>query len=399
MAPETRTSQSMKRFHEFFTFSLIAIITLVLPVQSSFAASAKAGGACSKAGITAITSGKVFICSKIGTKLIWKVKVAGVKVSPSPAPEKLAALDHISVPEVVSRVSAYWAKWVLKKSSSDPQVIMESEAGYSHDWEAITGPAVKYLMQILNGNGLKLVPTPYFAFGDSESFRAQAYKNSQCNAPYMPEVTLAIYCGKADIGSGSLRIGHGNSPMQLTNGYKLNVQEKKLLTWFVEMEMGIFYELQAQYVDVPYNGQKDQIPTWLRTGTSQLVATMAANDLLNPSEFYTNFINDPQILPPRMTSLCGKTLQDYEGLDKNFPDDCTFGQNFYAVELLAANHGGYDALFKFDVLYGQDANWTKDFQEAFGISREDFYKEWYTFIGIPQNKWPALKPAAPAQHY
>ncbi len=56
-------------------------------------------------------------------------------------------------------------------------------------------------------------------------------------------------------------------------------------------------------------------------------------------------------------------------------------------------------LLKFFRLYGLSNNWVNDFQESFGISREDFYKEWWAYLGIPQSDWPDLQPPTPPERY
>jgi hypothetical protein len=94
--------------------------------------------------------------------------------------------------------------------------------------------------------------------------------------------------------------------------------------------------------------------------------------------------------------LCSKTLQNFESKDRNWGGSCASSQNFYAVELLAARHGGLEALFKFVSQYGVTNDWTASFKSAFGISREDFYLEWYDYLKIPQNLRPALTAPAPA---
>ena len=47
-------------------FSLFLTLPLI-PVN----AAAKAGGACTKAGITSVASGKTYTCVKSGKKLVW----------------------------------------------------------------------------------------------------------------------------------------------------------------------------------------------------------------------------------------------------------------------------------------------------------------------------------------
>ena len=73
--------------------------------------------------------------------------------------------------------------------------------------------------------------------------------------------------------------------------------------------------------------------------------------------------------------------------------------SLYAVSLLVAKFGGLDALFKFLRLYGSNDDWVNDFKEAFGISREDFYKEWWAYQGIQKSDWPDIQlPTAPERY-
>ena len=61
--------------------SFLAISVLLIPVNS-LAATAKAGGKCSKAGMTSIANGKKFTCIKKNGKLVWN---SGVLVKKSVA--------------------------------------------------------------------------------------------------------------------------------------------------------------------------------------------------------------------------------------------------------------------------------------------------------------------------
>jgi hypothetical protein len=56
-----------KRLIAFLSILSLFISLPAIPVN----AAAKAGGACSKAGITAIAAGKTFTCVKSGKKFVW----------------------------------------------------------------------------------------------------------------------------------------------------------------------------------------------------------------------------------------------------------------------------------------------------------------------------------------
>jgi len=57
-----------KKLSAFLSILLLAIYLPLIPAN----AAAKAGGACSKVGITSVASGKTYTCVKSGKKLAWK---------------------------------------------------------------------------------------------------------------------------------------------------------------------------------------------------------------------------------------------------------------------------------------------------------------------------------------
>ena len=66
--------------------SLLAIALCLAPLSNASAATAKAGGSCTKLKNTSIVKGKKFTCIKSGKKLVWDkgvlVKAAGIKPKP-----------------------------------------------------------------------------------------------------------------------------------------------------------------------------------------------------------------------------------------------------------------------------------------------------------------------------
>jgi hypothetical protein len=79
-----------KRLVTFLSIIFLSISLPVLPVN----AAVKAGGACSSAGITSVSSNKTYTCIKSGKKLVWNkgVVVKSVSVS-SINPIRLAAFN------------------------------------------------------------------------------------------------------------------------------------------------------------------------------------------------------------------------------------------------------------------------------------------------------------------
>jgi len=69
---------------KLIAFLSILSLFLTLPLIPVNAA-AKSGGACSKAGITSVASGKTYTCIKSGKKLVWDKGVLIAKVPSQPA--------------------------------------------------------------------------------------------------------------------------------------------------------------------------------------------------------------------------------------------------------------------------------------------------------------------------
>ena len=191
---------------------------------------------------------------------------------------------------------------------------------------------------------------------------------------------------------------NGNSADKFATGNKLSASQSNTLKFSIAHDVATMYELQAQYGSLKYDGTKNQIPAWIREGFVQLFAALAASESSVPKQNYSEFMTSAGLLEQFPRALCTKTLQDFESKDRNWGGFCTYSQNFYGVELLVARHGGLEALFNFVAQFGKSDDWPSSFKSAFGISREDFYVEWYDYLGIPKSDRPATKSAAPSIH-
>jgi len=336
------------------------------------------------------------------TKGVWARKLGfRILATKTPASSYTPKYGKVTEKELEKSILANWAAWKKKKIVNTPKVTVVLQDGYSKDWENVTREVITYTSNILDGNGLKLVQVPYWIFGETEEFRVKAFndfaKTASCNPPYMANSEEAIYCATADLGSGGLRISKPGMPV--ANNYKLTQKDITELTFFVAHDTGIFYVVQTQYGDVAYTGNKNQIPAWIREGSAQLIGLLVTNDLRNSGKSYVDLKGGDVFVGPKPESICSKDLQDAEGKEKIMPDRCSQAQHLYAVQLLVAKFGGLDALFKFHALYGLNDDWVKDFKECFGISREDFYKEWWAYLGIPQSDWPDIQPPTGPERY
>ena len=336
------------------------------------------------------------------SKGVW-TRVLGYRISPinNAVDNYQPKYPNLSERELEKIILANWSDWKKRKLNKTSEMKIILQDGYSKDWEEITRETINYISNVLNGNGLKLVQTPYWVYGETEDFRIKSFnefaKTASCNPPYMANNEEAIYCATADIGSGGLRISKPGTPV--ANGYRLSQKDITLLTYFVAHDMAIFYVVQTQYGDIAYTGNKYQIPAWIREGSAQLIGLMVVNDLRNSGGSYVDLEGDSFFVGPKPESICSKDLQDAEGKEKIMPDQCSRAMHLYAVKLLVAKFGGLEALFKFHKLYGQTNDWVSAFKESFGISREDFYKEWWSYLGIPRSDWPDFQPPTAPERY
>lgn len=370
--------------------SLVTISALAVSLLSpgiGYAAT-KAGAICTKAGATAIASGKKFTCVKVSKKLVWN---KGVTI-PSKDPVGAKALtDH---EKVVAEIEKLWSKWRAKSTTNYTALKLIVQPGYDPQWNSAAAPT-NLLISTFVGNGLTLLKDSYSIFGDAEEWLAATGRPLSCGTP-VPEMALGIYCGNVQLGYGSSVL---SVPDEKFVNKTLTPSQMKVLNFAIARDVAIMYELQVQYGATPYNGVKSQIPAWIRQGIVELFAALAISDSNSEKKNYYDYLYGSNLIDGLPNPLCTKNLQDYESKDRKWIDSCVRSQNFYAVELLAARHGGFEALFKFVSLYGQSEDWTASFKSAFGISREDFYTEWYDYLKIPLADRPALTPAAPPAHY
>jgi hypothetical protein len=373
----------------------IAIVFCILigftttSMASSFSA-VKVGAACTKAGKTSITLGKKYTCIKVGKKLQWN---KGVVVQ-SPKPSNSPTMQLSGHDLVVSQVAADWSSWRKKSSTNYTPIKLIIQPGYDSAWGGVN-KASDLLISTFNANGYSLLQEPISVFGDTEEWLAATGRPIACGRS-VPEQPLGIYCGHIQLGYGYFVLNAQQNEKFV--GKTLTSAQVNILNYMVAHDVATMFELQAQYGTAIYDGSKNQIPAWIREGFVQLFAALAISDSnLQKKTYFDSFIST-NLIEGFPRALCTKTLQDFESKDRNWGGSCMSSQNFYGVELLVARHGGLDALFKFVSLFGVSNDWTAAFNSAFGITREDFYTEWYDYLKIPQGNRPALTPPAPVTH-
>ena len=396
---------------KFLHLILFALVFSLSSLTAYSATPPKSGAVCSKLGKTQIYKGLKFTCIKSGKKLMWNKGEAIKKVaaasdptpsstpipaaSPSPSPSVSASLSpRTKVAEVILE---NWKLWRLKAAQNYKPLQIIVEPGYNSAWLTEPIGAANILIATFIGNGYPLLQDPIAIFGDSDAWLQKTGEEFKCGGK-IPDQPLGIYCGRVQAGYGYFVLNLPSNEV-FTNDRKLTPKQVGALNYSVAHDVATMFELQSQYGDKKYDGTKYQIPAWIREGFVQLFASLAVRESSQSRKEHAEILIDSELLDPFPRNLCTRTLQDFESKDRNWGNSCASSQNLYAVELLAARHGGLDALFKFVSLYGKTDNWTQSFKDAFGIDRSDFYAEWYDYLGIPNSERPELKPAAPPTKY
>jgi hypothetical protein len=378
---------------------LVSVITLLIATSILYAQPSyslvKAGSPCTKLNKTSIVANKKYTCVKVGKKLQWNKGTIIISQTPAPISGKTETPAALSEHEkVVNEIGKLWAQWREKSTSSYVPLRMITQPGFDSAWQEAKKPA-NILISTFVGNGYKLLPEPISIFGDTEEWLAATGRPIACGRS-VPEQPLGIYCGHIQMGFAYFSLNVAESEKFV--GKSLTPSQIQTINYLVAHDVATMFELQAHYGDIPYNGSKNQIPAWIREGFVQLFAALAISDSNSQKLNYYQYLTSANLIERFPTKLCTKTLQNFESKDRNWGGSCASSQNFYGVELLVAKHGGFEALFKFVSSYGTSDNWTESFESAFGISREDFYAEWYEYLGIPKSERPALTPAAIPAH-
>jgi len=128
---------------------LIASLLSIAPAPIAQAA-AKAGAACTKAGAPSTVSGVKYICTKTGSKLVWK-KVAKPTVATTPTPTVVPAQcpSSAKAPNPSKTYSSVWEKYELTKPTTADEVVKKATDNFKCYTAVVRNPTqeVKFFAQ------------------------------------------------------------------------------------------------------------------------------------------------------------------------------------------------------------------------------------------------------------
>lgn len=388
-----------KAFVSVVSFSLLTFF-LVSPAIGSV----KAGAICAKLGSTSLVSGKKFTCIKSNKKLVWNkgfsISNPLAKTSPtiSPSPPSLPETPTPS-PEIPNqkisglnypRTHKHYLEMqkIVEMSKFDfiseyPNLTIVREQGVASNgqWEAKINKSIKDSLGFLNRFDMDFGTDPVEIALGRNSIWFKNYLTQRCQDPNAG--------GGSKFGSSSAYVcgtlrqrGIVTNPATVLSRMEidtvsqidldtLNVSPSTQIDFLTQLPHEFFHVYQEEKWK-KINRNFEYVPLWFREGSATVVGLVVATLAFSDSSKYAD-IKNLQLLNMRkdLDQICENSIRS---MDLTVGSGCQYFQGAVAVEVLMANHGGWNVLKKLTEGLGE-SNFGDDFQRIVGIPLESFYDE------------------------
>lgn len=384
-----------EKLNKAFISGIVTLGLLLSGTNVHAAPVAKAGAACSKAGVTQIVSGKKFTCIKSGKKLVWNKGVALVtKPIVAPVAPKIS-LDNLD-PVWTSKV-AY--QYITSNLLSSPKTELAPEI--------IASPTVLPAEKELELKLLKPIMQLFASVFSPAKFQVVMFTNQ--DATWAKEA-LAMYGGQfpTDIGNEIALRSSGNNRCNFAFA-TINLSTKVPIYYECTDTRGLrntynyqnppheYFHLVHQYLaPVP-------APIWLTEGAGSFFGEMMgysefSNVLQRKLQqgFNTGHDFDPDgqgfdpnrferwlsnAKPAEVTKVF-KTLETEPVRARRFYAEYALGS--WATEALVATYG-LDGYMKIWPLLGQGQDFPTAFKNAFAVTPDEFYSKLTPYLNSRKN--------------
>ena len=372
-------------------FLSILSLFLSLPLTPvSAAAKAKAGGTCSKAGITSVAAGKTHTCVKSGKKLVWNKGVAVAASNPTPA----------TTPTTAANDAMLWGKYSWVKPTSSSSVVTAATEKFSA-YVAVTrtnSTVIKIAAQ--DGSDQTLLGW----IKDGANLVAKAFDYPKLSKPFLEVIAFdRAWLEKTYIDNGYSaneakndrgRAFDEGAPAfggSTTNTYNMGVitRNNSLVTdklGTMQMPGHEFFHTVQERVSAVVFGPEGVgiVPQWFWEGPATFIGLQTASYLgladytAEGREFAVVRSNQPST----KSSLLSEATKNTGSPDAIDP----YGIGAIATEFLVANVG----MEKFMEVYknlGKKKKFADAFKTATGVELTDFYtmfEEVRLVLGIPR---------------
>lgn len=387
--------------------ALTVLVLAISPLQSSTAATAKAGATCTKAGASSTVNGIKYTCVKSGKKLVWDkgVKVVTPKPSatptptPTPTPTVTATPTPTPTPTPTKTFNSLWEKYDLTKPSSADEIIKKATDNFKSYTSIIRNSDQEIKVVAQTGVDATLVTwvkdgatfvARHFAYPKlSRSFvDFIAIDKTWLEASFIAEGYPANYakaradnfCGGAPACGGSDSNLWNYSVIQ-KNNYIVNDKAGMSQTAGHEFFHAIQENLAAPNVAGP-TGEK--VPNWFWEGPAMFVGQQTAG-LLGFADYLT-------LGRPSMTNRYknGNPINRTSNLSEIKANDGVtdpYAIGFAGTEFLVSQVG-VEKMVNVYAALGQGKSFDLAFKQGTGIDLVDFYamfEEIRGTIGFPKS--------------
>jgi hypothetical protein len=357
--------------------AFLSILSLFLSLPlTPVSAAAKAGGTCSKAGITSVAASKTYTCVKSGKKLVWNKGVAVAASNPTPT----------ATPTTAANYATLWEKYSWVKPTSSSSVVTAATEKFSA-YVAVTrtnGTVIKIAAQdgadqtlvgwVKDGANLvsKAFVYPKFSkpflevIGIDRAWVEKTYiDNGYSNDEAKNGFGRAFADGAPAFG-GSTSNTYNSGVVTINN---LLVNDKLGMTQMPGHEF--FHTVQERVSAVVFGPEGvGKVPQWFWEGPATFIGLQTAS-YLGLTSYITegrDFAVMRSNAPSTKSSLLSEATKNTGRPDAIDP----YGIGAIATEFLVANVG----IEKFMDIYinlGKKKSFADSFKTATGVELTDFY--------------------------
>jgi hypothetical protein len=365
--------------------AFLSILSLFLSLHLIPAnAAAKAGGTCSKAGITSVAASKTYTCIKSGKKLVWNKGAAVAK------------------PTTAANYATLWEKYGLTKPTNSNSISTSATEAFNTFTDVQRSPNQVVIVKTQEGvdplwnnlitSGMSLIAKSF----TYPSFNAPIYALAGLDAGWMVNTFVSLGFTKA---FGEQRIGNdfdnvvanagGNTAIwNIANINKLNLLKNDKVGMYQTAGHEFFHPIQQQLYKggnkFPPDGSGG--PQWFLEGSAKFIGVQTNNKLGQLSyeeEGRPNLVRN--VLSGDATSS-GK-LEDAKYNLNRSSDVFPYDIGALGVEFLVANVGIQKMVDVFSQM-GTGKSFSVAFKNATRIELTDFYsmfEEARPVLGIPRS--------------
>ena len=356
-------------------FLPILSLFLSLPLTPVNAA-VKAGGTCSKAGITSVAASKTYTCIKSGKKLVWNKGVAVAASKPTPA----------ATPTTAANYATLWEKYSWVKPTSLSTVVTAATDKFSAYVVVTRSKDTVIKIAAQDGSDQTLVSW----VKDGSNLVAKAFDYPKFSKPFLAVIGIdRAWVEKTYIDNGysvneakndrgrAFAEGAPGFGGATTNTYNSGVITKN--NSLVTDKLGImqlpghetFHAVQERISGgVPSPNGLGIAPQWFWEGPATFIGLQTASYLGLAS--YTTEGREFAVMRSNQPSTKSSPLSEATKIDQSPTDPDPYGIGAIATELLVANVG----IEKFMEVYknlGKKKKFADAFKTATGVELTDFY--------------------------